>query len=69
MENQQLFDSIFDSLYTRIPANCHLPLEGVEQAIKEQIATGQIGKNITTDRVVRIRPLQEAQNELGLLRE
>ncbi len=67
IENRQLFDSIFDSLYTRIPANCHLPLEGVEQAVKEQIAAGHIGKNITTDKIVKIKPLQEAQNELGVV--
>lgn len=67
IENQQLFDSIFDSLYTRIPANCHLPLDGIEQAIKEQVSAGNIGKNIKIDNIVRIRPLQEAQNELGLI--
>ncbi len=67
IEDQQLFDSIFDSLYTRIPPNCHLPLEGIEQAIKEQIAAGQIGKNITADKIVKIKPLQEAQKELGLI--
>lgn len=67
IENRRLFDAIFDSLYTRIPVNCDLPIEGIEQAIREQAAAGQIDHSITVDNIVRTKPLQEAQKELGLL--
>jgi len=66
IENQKLFDAIFDALYTRIPPDCHLPVQGIEQAIKEQIAGGQIDGNMTVDQIVRIKPLEEAQKELGV---
>ncbi len=65
IENKRMFDIIFDSLYTRIPANCDLPLESIEQLIKEQIAAGQIDDKITVDGIVRLGPLQKAQKELG----
>lgn len=66
IENRKLYDTIFESLYTRIPYDCNLPVESIVQVIKEQIAAGQIDSSMTTDRVVRIKPLQEAQKELGI---
>jgi len=66
IEKPKLFDAIFDALYTRIPPDCHLPLQGIEQAIAEQVQAGQIDTSITVERIVRIEPLRQAQKELGL---
>jgi hypothetical protein len=57
---------MFENSYTRIPPDCHLPLEAVGQAIKEQFAQGNIDESITLDRIVRIKALQEAQQEVGI---
>ncbi|NIO08722.1 MAG: ABC transporter substrate-binding protein [Deltaproteobacteria bacterium] len=64
--DRKLFEAMFENSYTRIPPNCHLPLEAVEQAIKEQFAQGNIDESITLDRIVRIKALKEAQQEVGL---
>ncbi len=57
---------MFENSYTRIPPDCHLPLDAVGQAIKEQIAQGNIDESITVERIVRIKALQEAQQEVGV---
>ncbi len=64
--DRKLFEAMFENSYTRIPPDCHLPLEAVGQAIKEQQAQGNIDESITVDRIVRIKALQEAQEEVGL---
>ncbi len=64
--DRKLFEAMFENSYTRIPPDCHLPLEAVGQAIKEQIAQGNIDESITVERIVRIKALQEAQQEVGL---
>jgi hypothetical protein len=66
-EDEKLFQAMFENSYTRIPPDCHLPLEAVEQSIKEQIEQGQIDESITVERIVRIKALQEARREVGLL--
>ena len=42
------------------------PIEGVEQAIKEQKEAGAISDAITLHRVIQLEPLYDAQKELGL---
>lgn len=66
-DDERLFHAMFENSYTRIPPDCHLPLEAVEQSIKEQIDLGQIDESITLDRVVKIKALEEAQQEVGLM--
>ena len=46
--------------------NGTIPLDGVEQAIKEQREDGWISKGLTLDNVVRGEPLRQAQKELGV---
>ncbi len=43
-----------------------IPLDGVEQAIKEQREEGRVSEKITLDNVVRVEPLRQAQRELGI---
>jgi len=64
--DRKLFEAMFENSYTRIPPDCHLPVEAVDQAIKEQIAQGNIDESITVERIVRIKALQEAQQEVGV---
>ena len=66
-DDERLFHAMFENSYTRIPPDCHLPLEAVEQSIKEQIELGQIDESITLDRVVKVKALEEAQREVGLM--
>ena len=66
-DEERLFHTMFENSYTRIPPDCHLPLEAVEQSIREQIEQGQIDESVTLERVVKIKALEEAQREVGLV--
>jgi ABC-type nitrate/sulfonate/bicarbonate transport system substrate-binding protein len=43
-----------------------IPLDGIEQAIRESREEGRISDRLTLDRVVVLDPLRQAQKELGI---
>lgn len=65
-EDRENFPVVIRHVANRIAEDGSLSIEGVAQSIKEQREAGNISKQITLDRVLRLEPLRQAQKELGV---
>lgn len=60
------FPKMMEGQWHRLSPDGSLPLDGVEQVIREQKEAGNISEKITLERVLRLEPLYQAQRELGI---
>jgi ABC-type nitrate/sulfonate/bicarbonate transport system substrate-binding protein len=60
------YPKMMEGQWHRLSPDGSLPLEGVEQVIKEQKEAGNISARVELEKVVRLAPLHEAQRELGI---
>jgi ABC-type nitrate/sulfonate/bicarbonate transport system substrate-binding protein len=64
---KDLFYRHLNGFKERLAADLTLPIEGVEQAIKEEQASGNLTTSFVLDRAIDLQPLKEAQREMRII--
>ncbi len=60
------FPTILKHVSNRLATDGSLPVEGVEQAIREQREAGNISDRVSIEKVLRLEALHQAQAKLGI---
>lgn len=64
--DKRSFPKMMEGQWHRLSPDGSLPIDGVDQVIREQKEAGNISERITLKQVLKLEPLYQAQRELGI---